>query len=112
VSVGDRKQLWAGQFNDRVTDIFTVQDAISEKVTAELALELTGEERALLTKRYTSDTQAYDLYLKGRFFWSHSRLESTEKAIEVFEEAIQKDPNYSLAFFRPRRLLPDFTHQQ
>ena len=81
-----------------MTDIFTVQDAISEKVTAELALELTGEERALLTKRYTSDTQAYELYLKGRFFWSHSRLESTEKAIEFFKEAIQKDPNYSLAF--------------
>jgi DNA-binding winged helix-turn-helix (wHTH) protein/TolB-like protein/Tfp pilus assembly protein PilF len=98
VSVGDRKQLWAGQFNDQGTDIFAVQDLISEKVTEELALQLTGEERALLTKRYTSDTQAYELYLKGRLFWSHSRLESTEKAIQFFKEAIQRDPNYSLAF--------------
>ena len=98
VSVGDRKQLWAGQFNDDIADIFAVQDSISRKVTAELALELTSEERTLLTKRNTSDTQAYELYLKGRLFWSHSRLQSTEKAIAFFREAIQRDPNYSLAF--------------
>jgi DNA-binding winged helix-turn-helix (wHTH) protein/TolB-like protein/Flp pilus assembly protein TadD len=98
VSIGEGKQLWAGQFNDQVTDIFAVQDLISEKVTAELALELTSEERGLLTKRYTTDTQAYELYLKGRLFFSHSRLQSTEKAIEFFKQAIQRDPNYSLAF--------------
>jgi DNA-binding winged helix-turn-helix (wHTH) protein/TolB-like protein/Flp pilus assembly protein TadD len=98
LSVADRKQLWAGQFNDDVEDIFAVQDSISRKVTAELALELTGEERILLTRRYTSDTQAYELYLKGRLFWSHSRLQSTEKAIEFFRQAIRRDPNYSLAY--------------
>ena len=98
VSVGDRKQLWAGQFNDDIADIFAVQDSISQKVTAELALELTSEERILLTKRNTSDAQAYELYLKGRLFWSHSRLQSTEKAIAFFREAIERDPNYSLAF--------------
>jgi TolB-like protein/DNA-binding winged helix-turn-helix (wHTH) protein/Flp pilus assembly protein TadD len=97
VSVGDGKQLWAGQFDENARDIFVLQDSISEKVTAELALKLTSDERELLAKRHTNDPQAYELYLKGRFFLNQSRLNSIMKAIEFFEEAIRKDPNYALA---------------
>jgi DNA-binding winged helix-turn-helix (wHTH) protein/TolB-like protein len=72
VRVSDEKQLWTGQFDEELTDIFTVQDSVSEKVISGLSLELTGKERELLAKRYTNDTQAYELYLKGRFFLSQS----------------------------------------
>ncbi len=97
VSVGDGKQMWAGEFDEDARDIFALQDSIAEKVTAELALELTGGERELLAKRHTNDAQAYELYLKGRFFLNQSTLESIRKAIGFFEEAIRQDPNYALA---------------
>lgn len=96
--VGDQKQLWTGQFDEEATDIFAVQDSIAEEVARQLTLELTSQERELLTKRYTSDAEAYELYLRGRFFWSQSRLEPINKAIGFFQEAIRKDPNYALAY--------------
>lgn len=96
--VGDQKQLWTGQFDEEATDIFAVQDSIAEEVARQLTLELTSQERELLTKRYTSDAEAYELYLRGRFFWSQSRLEPINKAIGFFQEAIRKDPNYAIAY--------------
>lgn len=98
VRVGDEKQLWKGQFDEELRDIFAVQDSISEKVAMALALELTGEQKNLLAKRYTADPQAYEVYLKGRFFLNQSRPESIRKAIGFFEEATAKDPNYALAY--------------
>lgn len=97
VRVSDGKQVWAGQFDDEVRDIFAVQDSISVRVARELALELTGEEKALLVKRDTHDPQAYELYLKGRFLFWQSKRESIMQAIGFLEEAIRKDPNYALA---------------
>lgn len=98
VRVGDEKQLWTGQFDEELRDIFAVQDSISEKVAKALALELTGEQKDLLGKRYTADPQAYELYLKGRFFLNQSRQESIRKAIGYFEQATGKDPNYAAAY--------------
>jgi DNA-binding winged helix-turn-helix (wHTH) protein/TolB-like protein/Flp pilus assembly protein TadD len=98
LSISDNRALWAGQFDEKFTDIFEVQDSISERVAGELALRLTSEERALLAKRYTADTEAYELYLKGRYFWSQLRPESLRKAIGFYEEAIGRDPHYALAY--------------
>jgi len=98
VRVSDEKQLWTGQFDEELTDIFTVQDSVSEKVISGLSLKLTGKERELLAKRYTNDTQAYELYLKGRFFLSQSRQPSIMKGIGFLQEAIHQDPNYALAY--------------
>jgi DNA-binding winged helix-turn-helix (wHTH) protein/TolB-like protein/Flp pilus assembly protein TadD len=98
VSVSDGKQLWAGQFDEEATDLFAVQDSISERVARELALELTAEEKERLVKRYTNDPQAYELYLRGRFLVSQSKRDSITKAIGFFEEAIRRDPNYALAY--------------
>jgi DNA-binding winged helix-turn-helix (wHTH) protein/TolB-like protein/thioredoxin-like negative regulator of GroEL len=94
VRVGDGKQLWAGHFDEEFTNIFSVQDSISEKVTRELALELTGEEERRLAKRHTADAEAYELYLKGRFFIS---LAQPRRAIELFERAVRRDPDFALA---------------
>lgn len=94
VNVGDEKQLWAGHFDEEFINIFSVQDSISEKVIRELALQLTGEERRRLTKRYTADAEAYELYLRGRFFIS---LAQPRRAIELFEQSTRLDPNFALA---------------
>ncbi len=67
ISIPSGAALWAGTFDEKFTDIFAVQDAIAERVAGSLALELNSEERRRLTKRYSENTDAYELYLKGRY---------------------------------------------
>lgn len=95
--VEDGAQLWASKFDEKSTDIFLVQDSISKQVADALAVKLTGEERELLTKHYTGDTEAYQLYLKGRYFLNKSTEEDFKKSIEYFQQALERDPNYALA---------------
>ena len=98
VSVPDGTPLWADKFDAKLADIFAVQDSISERVAATLALKLTREDHKNLTKRYTDNAGAYQLYLKGRFFWEQRTEEGMKKSVEYFEQAIQMDPNYALAY--------------
>src|SRR5262249_11774431 len=88
----DGTTLWAGQFDERFADIFQVQDSISERVAGELVPRLTGEEREMLAKRYTEDAETYELYVKGRFFWSKRTREGDEQALEYFTRALTRDP--------------------
>ena len=96
-SVGDGGALWTGQFDERFADIFQVQDSISERVAGELVPQLTGEERKMLAKRYTDNAEAYELYVKGRFFWGKRTREGDEQALEYFQQALTRDPDYALA---------------
>jgi serine/threonine-protein kinase len=96
--VGDGRTLWAGRFDEKFGDVFAVQDSISGRVALELAPRLTGEERERVAKRYTKDAEAYDAYLKGRFFWAKRTLEGTRQAVEYFERALERDPAYALAY--------------
>src|SRR5205823_9190018 len=73
-------------------------DAIAQKVASALALRLNAEDRQRLTKRYTDNTDAYQLYLKGRFYWNKYTEEGWRKSIEFFKQATEKDPNYALAY--------------
>jgi DNA-binding winged helix-turn-helix (wHTH) protein/TolB-like protein/Flp pilus assembly protein TadD len=99
VRVSDGQSLWTGQFDEKSTDIFTVQDAISEKVAAALELKLSSSNGTRqLSKRYTENTDAYDAYLRGRFFWGNRGAENLKKAIEEFNQAIALDDKYALAF--------------
>jgi TolB-like protein/Flp pilus assembly protein TadD len=98
VGVRDGVALWADKFNTEFTDIFTVQDSISEQVARALTLKLTGAKRARLRKRYTESTEAYQAYLKGRYFWNKRNVEGFKKAVAQFEAAIEVDPTYALAF--------------
>src|SRR5206468_2921379 len=97
ISVEDGVPLWAETFDENFTDVFGVEDSISEQVLAALTLKLSSEESKLLTKRYTEDPQAYEAYLKGRHFWNKRTPEGLNKAIHYFEQAIGCDPNYALA---------------
>ena len=97
--VSDGSSLWAGTFDEKFTDVFTVQDAISEQVATALALRLTGEEKQRLTRRYTENVDAYQLYLAGRYHWAKLTPPDIRQAIGLFERAIQADPNNALAYF-------------
>ena len=96
--VDDGSQLWSETFNENFTDIFAVQDLVSERVAGALALKLSSGDRESLTKRYTQNTEAYQLYLKGRYYWNKRTGDAVKKGIEYFNQAIQKDPNYALAY--------------
>ncbi len=98
VRVEDGVTLWTETFDEKFTDIFAVQDSISQKIIGALALQLSGDERNQLTKKYTANTEAYQLYLKGRYFWNKRTPEGFEKSLEFYRQAIDIDPNYALAY--------------
>jgi DNA-binding winged helix-turn-helix (wHTH) protein/TolB-like protein/tetratricopeptide (TPR) repeat protein len=98
VNVVDGVLGWAGKFDEKFTDIFAVEDSISERVVISLAVRLTDKEKSLLAKRYTESAGAYEAYLKGRYFLEKRTTEGCKKAIEYFEQAIAIDPNYALAY--------------
>jgi TolB-like protein/DNA-binding winged helix-turn-helix (wHTH) protein len=98
VSVRDQTPIWAETFDERFTDIFTVEDSISERVAERLALKLSSDERKALGKHYTEDTEAHLLSLSGRYRLERKTPEATRKAIEFFQRAIEKDPNFALAY--------------
>lgn len=97
VSVEDEAPFWAGKFDVRFTDVFEVEDSISEQVVQALSLGLTRDEQLVLTKRYTTNTEAYQAYLKGRYFWNARSGEWMQKALAQFQQAISLDPDFALA---------------
>lgn len=98
MNVADGSSIWTGTFDEKFTDVFAVQDTIAQKVADALALRLSGDEQKRLTKRYTDNTEAYQLYLKGRFYWNKYTEEAFRKSIDYFKQALEKDPNYALAY--------------
>jgi len=98
VSVSDVSLLWADHFDENFTDIFRVEDSISTKVAAALALKLSSDEQRRLIKRYTDNAEAYQHYLKGRFFWNKRTGEGFKLGIAQFKEAVERDPSYALAY--------------
>jgi TolB-like protein/Tfp pilus assembly protein PilF len=92
-----RKLIWAEQYARKMSDLLATQREIANAVTQKLQLQLSGSE-AGLTKQYTNDNEAYQLYLKGRFYWNRRTPESLKKAIEQFKAASEKDPNFALAY--------------
>ena len=93
IRTSDGKQLWAGQFDEKFTHIFAVQDSIADKAAAALKTKL--EKRP---KSYTENLEAYQLYLKGRFHFLKITRPETERAVSYFEQAIKIDANYALAY--------------
>src|SRR5713226_2923531 len=98
VDVAAESELWGEQYNRKISDIFAVQEEISREISERLRLRLTGEEQKRLTKRYTENTEAYQLYLKGRYYWNKRTPQAFKKAMEHFEQALEKDPGYALAY--------------
>ncbi len=98
LDVRDNKQLWGEQYSKKVSDLLSVQAEIAKEITGNLRLTLSGEEQSRVGKHYTDNAEAYRLYLQGRFYWNRRTEESYQRAIEYFRQAIEKDPNYALAY--------------
>jgi TolB-like protein/DNA-binding SARP family transcriptional activator len=98
LTVSNGACLWAATFDERFTDIFTLQDAISERVVRALQLKLSSDDQLRLLKHHTENTQAYQLYLKGRFYWWQNAPEEFRKSREYFHRAVDADPSYALGY--------------
>jgi serine/threonine-protein kinase len=98
INVSDGRSLWSGTFDERFTDVFAVQDAISQKVAEALAIRLSGKEKERLTKRGTSDIEAYQFYLTGRYHWNKLTPPALRTSIDYFQQATEIDPAYALAY--------------
>jgi len=92
------QHLWAETYRGTMEDIFDIQEKVSEKIVEALRMQLTREEKHNLQKRFTENSEAYQLYLQGRYFWSRRNEESLKTATRFFEKSLEKDPNYALAW--------------
>jgi TolB-like protein/Tfp pilus assembly protein PilF len=98
MDVATGSQLWGGQYNRQAENVFFLQDDLSREISEKLRLRLTGDEKRRLTKRYTEDAEAYRLYLKGRYHWNKRNPEDLQKAVDYFQQALNRDPVYPLAY--------------
>ncbi len=90
--------LWADTYDRKLTDIFAVESDIAKTIAETLQAKLTGSEKSSIAKVPTTNPEAYELYLKGRFFWNKRTAADLRKAIDYFNQAIEKDPNYAQAY--------------
>ena len=98
IKVADGSQLWGAEYKSALSDILSVQDEVSQKISESLRVRLTGEDKEKLAKRYSSDGEAYQLYLKGRYFWNKRNEEGFRNSIDFFKQAEERDPTFALAF--------------
>ena len=90
--------LWKGDYNRSMTNVVALQSEIARDVSAKLKTKLSGADEAKVTKTSTADPEAYQAYLKGRFYWNRRTTENIKKAIVQFKAATDRDPNYALAY--------------
>ena len=90
--------IWGDQYDRQLKDLAQLQKDITRDVSQKLRARLSAAEAKQLTRNYTENSEAYQLYLQGRFFWNKRSSEATRKSIEYFEEAIAKDPGFALAY--------------
>ncbi len=120
VKVSDGSQLWGEQYNRSPSDILLIQDEIAKAISESLKFKLNRQDQIRLAKQPTENIEAYNLYLRGRYFWNKYNKEWVLKAIEAFKQAIAIDSNFALAYcgladayfrlsnvhFRPQEVLP------
>lgn len=90
--------IWSESYNRRQTDLVSLQSEIARDVLGKLRTKLTGADIAKVEKNYTADAEAYQLYLKGKFYWNNRTGEALKQAADFYQQAIAKDPNYALAY--------------
>ena len=121
VDARTNKSLWGEQYERKLSELLTTQREIVTEIVGKLQLKLSGESEQKLAKKYTDNNEAYQLYLQGRYHWNKRQIPEFEKAIVFFKQAIEKDPNFALAYtgladtyalfpingdFRPKEYMP------
>jgi TolB-like protein/tetratricopeptide (TPR) repeat protein len=90
--------LWADTFDRKLTDIFEIESDIAKTIATKLQAKLTGSEQRAISVKPTADVEAHQLYLQGRYIWNRRTAQNLKKALNYFEQAAEKDPNYALAY--------------
>src|ERR1041385_4974316 len=98
IDIRDNKQLWGEQYERELADMLSVQREIAREITNNLRPTLSGVDQSRMDKQYTANPEAYQLYLKGRFYWNKRTGQDLHRAVPFFQQAIEKDPNYALAY--------------
>ena len=98
VDVEENRQLWGDQYDRNFTELLSIRRDIAKEISDKLRLQLTSEEEARLAKTYTQDSEAHEAYLRGRLEQGKGQAQGYRNAIPFFEEAIERDPNYALAY--------------
>jgi len=98
IDIRDNKQLWGEQYETKLADMLSVQREIAREITNNLRPTLSGIDQSRMEKQYTANVEAYQLYLKGRFYWNKRTPLDIQKAVPFFEQAIEKDSKYALAY--------------
>jgi len=98
IDVALDKVVWSQQYNRKQSDLVTLQSEIARDVSNKLKTKLSGADVAKVEKTYTANAEAYQLYLKGRFHWNKRTGESLKQSVDFYNQAIEKDPNYALAY--------------
>src|SRR5271169_672084 len=98
IDVTEGSQLWGERYNRNLTDLYKVEEEIARKISESLRVKLSGEEKERLTKRFTENSEAYQFYLRGRYCWNRRTAEDIRKGYRYFQQAIEKDAGYALAY--------------
>jgi len=98
IDLSNQSQKWGAKYDRKLSDIFALQDEIANEISDKLRLKLSGEEQQQITRHFTKNAEAYQLYLKGRYYWKRYTRDGVEKSINYFSQAIEKDPTYALAY--------------
>ena len=98
INASDEAHLWAETYDRKLTDIFAVESEIAKNIADTLRVKLSDPEQHAIAARPTENTEAYQLYLKGRYFWNKRTGADLKRSIDYFHQAIEKDPNYALAY--------------
>jgi len=96
--VQDNKQIWGEQYERKVSDLMSVQREIAHEITDNLRIKLSSAEQGQMVKHYTDSPEAYQLFMKGRFYWNKRTEDGLKKSVDFFNQAIERDPNYALAY--------------
>lgn len=97
VDASDGTHIWGEQYDRKVSDIMSLQEDIATEIATKLESRLSRQQEKLLRKRYTQDFEAYEMYLRGRYYWSRRTDPDVERGIAYFQKAIERDPNNALA---------------
>jgi serine/threonine protein kinase/tetratricopeptide (TPR) repeat protein len=98
IDVRHNRQIWGSQYHPKAADLIAIQEQISREISQKLRVQLSGEEKQLMTRGATENTEAYQLYLQGRYHWNKRTLEDLQQSIDFFQQAIRKDSHYALAY--------------
>ena len=98
IKVDDGSHIWSERYDCDMQDVFAIQDEISMAIVNNLKIKLLGENKGTIAKRHTGNLEAYNFYLKGTYCWQLMTMDGYRKALHYFEQALQKDPDYALAY--------------